>query len=394
MKNTKYFYKDLPYVEALLDINNEKYFKDVALDWHVIITDIVNSTHEVESGRFKEINLVTAATITSILNVDRHNDLPFVYGGDGTIILVPGYIADVAPSILSDVIEFAKDNFDLTLRAGIVPVIDILRSRNTLKICKVKITDSYFLPVFHGEGIEYAENLIRDSKKYSITPLKYERSKANFDGLQCVWEIVPAKQKEVVSLLIKPDIESNVDARVYRKVLKQIELIYGPKEQRKPVSAEHVHLKFNLDRIKLSAYLHSYKTRTSYFRSYYSLLAKDIFKLITKRLNYEVSNLDSSVFKHVVHKALESEKIDNMLKMVLAGDLSQRRQLEEYLKQLYENGELVYGLHVSDSVHMTCFLFEKNGNKVQFIDGSNGGYTVASKQLKNRLKWKKVGLVV
>lgn len=391
---TRYFYKDLPYVEALLDINNDKYFKDVPLDWSVVITDIVNSTHEVESGRFKEVNLITAATITAILNIDKHNDIPFVYGGDGAVLLVPPYIADVVPSILKDVQIFAKDHFDLTLRAGIVPVIDVVRNRNLIRICKVKITDSYFQPIFHGKGIEHAEYLVRNSKQYNVENLDIHVSKANFEGLQCVWQTVPSKDEEVLSILIKPDEQANIDAKVYRKVLQKIEDVYGPKQQRMPVQDEHVRLRFNIDRIKLSSYIHSHQKNWKYPVSYSYLYVQDMIKWFSKRLRYELKHLDSVRFKQVVNKALESEKVDNMLKMVLAGTNTQRLELEAFLKTLYSSGELFYGLHVSDSVYMTCFLFEKNGNKVQFIDGSNGGYTIASKELKNRMKWGQVGLVV
>jgi hypothetical protein len=45
----------------------------------------------------------------------------------------------------------------------------------------------------------------------------------------------------------------------------------------------------------------------------------------------------------------------------------------------------VYGLHTSKTALMTCLVFDRFGKQVHFVDGSNGGYTLAAKQLKTQL---------
>ena len=64
------------------------------------------------------------------------------------------------------------------------------------------------------------------------------------------------------------------------------------------------------------------------------------------------------------------------------------KELEEYLEKEYEEGQLVYGIHKSDSALMTCLIFERHGKHIHFVDSSNGGYALASKELKRRLKAK------
>lgn len=46
----------------------------------------------------------------------------------------------------------------------------------------------------------------------------------------------------------------------------------------------------------------------------------------------------------------------------------------------------MYGLHQSDSALMTCSLFSlEESEHIHFIDGSDGGYALAARQLKQQL---------
>ena len=46
-----------------------------------------------------------------------------------------------------------------------------------------------------------------------------------------------------------------------------------------------------------------------------------------------------------------------------------------------------YGMHEADSAMMTCPLFSLDQSKrVYFIDGSNGGFAIAARQLKQQVK--------
>ena len=47
--------------------------------------------------------------------------------------------------------------------------------------------------------------------------------------------------------------------------------------------------------------------------------------------------------------------------------------------------ELVYGAHVADRAQMTCLVFDYSGRHLHFIDGANGGLSMAAKALKERV---------
>jgi hypothetical protein len=35
---------------------------------------------------------------------------------------------------------------------------------------------------------------------------------------------------------------------------------------------------------------------------------------------------------------------------------------------------------------MTCLVFERDGRQVHFVDGADGGYTLAAKKMKERMR--------
>jgi hypothetical protein len=64
----------------------------------------------------------------------------------------------------------------------------------------------------------------------------------------------------------------------------------------------------------------------------------------------------------------------------------QQRALTACFENRYLRGQIVDGVHSSREALMTCLVFNSQGNHVHFIDGNDGGYALAAKELKGRLK--------
>ncbi|MDZ7819547.1 MAG: DUF3095 family protein [Aliarcobacter sp.] len=92
-------------------------------------------------------------------------------------------------------------------------------------------------------------------------------------------------------------------------------------------------------------------------------------------------------YKQRIIRTTDTEKFDDMLRMVISTDKNQTKKLEEYLENLYLKKDIVYGIHKSDSALMTCLIFQRHGKHIHFVDSSNGGYALAAKELKNRLNF-------
>jgi len=53
-----------------------------------------------------------------------------------------------------------------------------------------------------------------------------------------------------------------------------------------------------------------------------------------------------------------------------------------FLEHHRQNGDCYYGAHIADEAIITCLIFQRVGKHLHFIDGGNGGYTLASQKLK------------
>lgn len=72
--------------------------------------------------------------------------------------------------------------------------------------------------------------------------------------------------------------------------------------------------------------------------------------------------------------------------MIITGSPKMKDELSHFLENYFQEGKLVYGIHVTDSTVTTCFVREYQRNHIHFIDGTGGGYTKASVGFKRRLK--------
>ncbi|MBD0300821.1 MAG: DUF3095 family protein, partial [Tolypothrix sp. T3-bin4] len=81
--DTEFFYARLPVSRRFIELTNSRNFKSVPRDWYILISDIVGSTKAIETGRYKDVNLLGACSIIAVLNIAGEIEIPFVFGGDG-----------------------------------------------------------------------------------------------------------------------------------------------------------------------------------------------------------------------------------------------------------------------------------------------------------------------
>ena len=77
--------------------------------------------------------------------------------------------------------------------------------------------------------------------------------------------------------------------------------------------------------------------------------------------------------------------------MVISGTSEQRKLLTKYLNNLEKDELIIYGIHVSNTSVMSCYVRNRNAKHIHFVDGGSSGYTRAAKVLKEKMK-KRLGL--
>ncbi|NJL91696.1 MAG: DUF3095 domain-containing protein [Coleofasciculaceae cyanobacterium SM2_1_6] len=383
------FYAELPDLEQFMDVTISENFVPVPDDWYVIITDIVGSTQAIKQGRYKEVNFLGACAIISLLNIAKRLDIPFVFGGDGASILIPEALLPAARQALLANQIMAREDFNLELRAGIVPVA-IVKVDYRLQIAKLKISDNYSQAVFRGGGLTYATRLVKEAATAKMYQLEVENlpAQADLSGLECRWQDIPSPQGEILSLLVLATApsESQID-RIYREVIEQINSIYGHSDRQNPISDKNLRLSFSQKNLMLETKARA-ESRSWWSRLLYlwKIRVENFLGVVLMNLGINLGGVDWREYKTGVTETTDYRKFDDILRMVIAGNPQQSKKLEKFLEKKYQDGRLVYGLHRTDRALMTCLVFERAGRQVHFIDGADGGYSIAAEAMKNRMR--------
>jgi hypothetical protein len=191
----------------------------------------------------------------------------------------------------------------------------------------------------------------------------------------------------MVSLLVTA-LTSDPVAReeTYRRVLSFIDEIVSAPSQH-PLSEEQMRLKPYGGDFSVEARLVStkpegpgYKRAASKARRH-SLAGRGLMKL-----GMSAGGFDGATYMKEFLQNTDFRKFDGALRMVLDLEVSSISELRDFLQAGLDAGQLAYGMHLSGSALITCMVKSYGGSHVHFVDGADGGYALAAKQLKSQLK--------
>jgi hypothetical protein len=374
------FYHQLPaYKGALAELlKSDELFHQVPADWHVIITDIKGSTAAVFQGRHETINLIATGSIVAVLNFvfKKGVTIPFFFGGDGATFIVPPSVLDMVMDLLLLYKESTLLNFNLDLRVGTLGVQQIYDKGEELRISKFSFSDSFSIPVILGHGLNYAERIIK-GEDYLFSREEKSENELDLSGMQCRWDKIgpPENSDEIVTLLIIAG-KGVSQSLVFSRVIGYLDQIYGDSRKRQPISVSKLKLKTTFNRLRLEMRAKIGEVR--------------LFELIQNWL----LNLYGAIYfrtergKNYLNRLVEMSDtlvIDGRINTVICGNELQRQTLLAALDTLEKNGEIIYGIHVSNDAIMSCYVRDLEDGHIHFVDGSEGGYTKAAKVLKAKL---------
>lgn len=373
------FYSRLPVNEiSLSDLFTEDHlFYKIPANWHVVITDVKNSTGAVQGGLHETINLIATASIVAVLNITYKANLtvPFFFGGDGATFIIPPAPLETVMQALQKHRENTMTNFNLDLRIGHLLVADIYEKGYELRISKLRTSESFSIPVVLGDGLLYAEKKIKEPD-YKYVNLSLNEDVLDLNGMQCRWDKIkpPKTIYEVVSLLVMARNPLN-QPRVFKKVIDSIDVIYGSTQTRTPITVEKLRLKTTLAKIGLEV-----RTRMGGF---------NIFRLLNTwvRTNlgyFYFKTRKGKVYLRNLVSMSDTLVLDGRINTVISGTAEQREMLVSELKKLETEGEIYYGLYVSKESVMSCYVRNLNDSHIHFIDGAEGGYTKAAGMIKQK----------
>jgi len=381
------FYQAMSAIDRLAQITDEDCFQDVPSDWLIAITDVVNSTRAIEVGKYREVNSVAAASIMALLNAAERVSIPFVFGGDGALVLIPPSLRARAEVALLASERMAKRFFNLELRVALVPVQTVYDAGYAVRVAKLRVSENFEQAIITGGGVRYAESLIKDKaqgKHYLLYPHRDDYH-ADFNGYECRWNEMRAKHDEAVSLIVQATASNTAQANtVYREVLAEMDRLLGDSAARHPITQAAMRLNLLPRKFRDEALVR-------YGNDDFATLLGLATKTFIGRLFMLFNIKGWGRYKQLFLAATDHEKFDDALRMTVSGTRAQIDSLRAYLESRRAEGVLVYGMHRATATLVTCFIVDHFGQQVHFVDGANGGYALAARELKEQLAARKAG---
>lgn len=373
--NTSRFYADLSPFEDEQDITDERHYADIPSDWGVFITDVRGSTAAVAAGRYKEVNTIGAASIIMAQNACPDVDFPFVFGGDGATIVVPEVARARVAEALSYLARKSRADFGLELRVGYVPIGEIQARGKRVMVAKRKLSESNYIAMFTGGGLNEATALVKQPDGLWCLDTS-DRGDGTLDGLECRWCAVPARRDGVLSLIVHVPGE---DLTVYRQILSEIDAI-AP--QAMPITPANLPTRWppeflmHESRMKHQGWL---RQGLHYFGV---LVLTGILTLLVK-LTKDSEGSAAATYINSLCRNNDYLKLDDYLRMVIDVTHEQRAQIEQRLEMVRHAHGADWGTHFSATSLFTCMVRSQQVH-LHFVDGSDGGYTAAARDMDRR----------
>jgi hypothetical protein len=381
------FLHAVPEIERFADVTEPRFYADAPDHWHIVLTDVRGSTKAIEAGRYRDVNALGVASIVAVRNAVPELELPYVFGGDGATLLIPESSRAVCEAALRGVRKLARTAFELELRVGIVAVSELRAAGHGVQVARFRASQHVRLAMLRGSGIAQAERWVKDQEHGARFAVSAEGpEEASFEGFECRWQPVPSRRGHIVSLIVQAlDATEAERAASYRHTITTLEAALED-DAGHPISLRGLRLGTLFGSYGIEARLRSGAADGEAYRAAQAhARKKSLIGRALIALGASAGGFDGKAYPKELVENSDFRKFDEALRMVLDLSDEQLGVIEAALERARREGHLAYGLHRAPSALITCYLRSYSGDHVHFVDGSDGGYALAARQLKAQL---------
>ncbi len=375
------FYEGLPvFTEpgGITDIDN---YRPVPDDWCVVSTDIVRSTEAVAAGRYKVVNTAGASVISAVANHLKHREFPFVFGGDGAALALPGDYAGDIRDVLARVCAWTRELLDLELRAAVMPVSAVRAAGHNLLVARFRVAEDVSYAMFAGGGLAFAEAVMKSGQGL-IEPAP-AGARPDLTGLSCRWQPMPAQRGTIMSVLAVPA----GDAEQYRFMRLSSEILAlagADSDASHPLPIDGP--RFRWPPAGLSIELAAQAPDGGRLWRALHILGEHLIGWWCDKTGRPAGSFSAEQYRRDLTRNSDFRKFDDGLKLTLDVDTQLADRIEAALHDAEQKGICVYGLHRQSEALVTCIVpSPTQRDHIHFVDGAGGGYVAAAKQLKAKL---------
>jgi len=382
------FYADLVPFERFADFVDFTDYASLPGDWWIVITDVVASTQAIRDGRYKNVNMVGAASIMAVLNVRGEIEIPYVFGGDGATLALPPCLKDTACAALIALQATTRAMFDLELRVGAVEVAALREQGQDVRLRKYRLSPGNHLAMFAGDGIALAERWIKSESPDNPYRLAAGSGSGppDLQGLSCRWDPLRPVNGRMMNLMVQATADDPVEeGRVLNRAIADIGAVLGHDlTGSAPASPGSMRFRWPPGGLMLEARATA-GAKPVWWR-YAEVLISSLLQLWAERTRGRVGPYDAPAYGNEMRANTDFRKFDGMFRTLLDVTPEQAVAIEAVLERGYRAGDIIYGVHIANEALMTCLVFAlEKSEHVHFVDGGGGGFAMAAVGFKTRL---------
>jgi len=375
------FFKDLPPFTSAGGTFETAAYRRAPDDWHLALTDVRNSTDAISKGLYKTVNFVAASSIATLKNLCAPDQLPFVFGGDGAVVMIPPKHVQSARVVLARLRGFIRREFALDLRIGLLGVGEIRSAGADVLVGRYEPSPGNAFGAFLGGGVELLETALKSAGESalhaaaSIPDDLDDSGDLDLSGLSCRWDELRSRHGSMMSIIAIG--ETGVLGQVYSDVVSMAAVMGNPS----PVRHQTLSIRWPPKGYILEA--RARRKRVPLALAAARVLAETLVAWFFISQNVKIGGFDPLAYRESIIKNTDFSFFDNRLCFVLDCPPDSIILIRAELSRRALAGEIRFGVHVSNSALMTCLVTSTaSGSHVHFVDGGDGGYAKAAEFLK------------
>ena len=374
------FFADLPLLATAAESFDTSRYRPAPDDWVLVVTDIVDSTVAIANGQHKTVNFVAAMAIGALKNLCAPVSVPFLFGGDGSVVMVPPQQTEAARLALARVRGFALREFGLRLRVGQTPVAVLRQFGSDVLVGRFEPTPGNSFGVFLGGGVAMLETAVRGGGDPALQglvaiPMELDDGQpVDLSGLTCRWNPLQSGRGKMVTLILHGAADPGA---IHAHVMQ----LAGQGGDARPVRRDTLSSSWPPKGFMLE--VRASRGDKPMWKAILEVLIDTLIARLFFLLHRPMGGFDPDKYLDEVTSNTDFCKHDETVSFVIDCPLDCVVSIRAYLDQQMAAGVLRYGMNVSETALMTCIVTSPTQNlHVHFVDGGDGGYTSAAKTMK------------
>lgn len=378
------FFAGLPLLRGARDTFDRSRYRPAPDDWALVVTDIVDSTAAIAGGQHKTVNFVAAMAIAALKNLCAPGSIPFLFGGDGAVIMVPPRHVSAARRELARVRGQAAREFGLRLRVGLAAVGTLRRHGSDVLVGRYEPSPGNSFGVFLGGGVGQLEAAVRGRGdpqlvgSAAIPEALDDGVPTDLSGLSCRWDELRSRHGKMLTLIVQG---AQDPGEIYTTILQLAGLDRDPR----PVRLDTLKTRWPPRGFMLEA--RARRRSGALALSAVRVLVDTLLAWFVFTRGRPVGGFDPQRYRHEITANTDFCKHDDTLCFVIDCPLQAIAPIRSYIDRCAAEQALRFGIDVADTALMTCLVTSAaNSLHVHFVDGGGGGYTNAARHLKAAAK--------